>query len=360
MLYRKDLFPLPFQAVVCCAALCTAPAVLAMESWGTQADALNRNCIAQDCSGGAVGGGDSTFSPEVINFQGSPATNEVDGILGTATVTASFEPAGPGLAVMKQTGVATGGLLGIATAEGNTLDLVTYSGAPTTVTLTVDLTGTHSGPTSGADNGIDGIEGTVRLFRDASDIVSIDQQSSITLSCLGKCYSAEETVIVEIADGGPPASASIDIDLVDGDQFYIHGQFTVDGAGGGVASSPNSFSYSFSQSAGLTSLAGGGAVPGDSDGDGLLDDVDNCLEQGNPDQRDTDMDGIGNQCDPDVSSPNDCVVSFEDLGVYRSNFFVAGDLDTDNNGDGITDFTDLGVVKAFFFGQPGPSANGCN
>ncbi len=99
--------------------------------------------------------------------------------------------------------------------------------------------------------------------------------------------------------------------------------------------------------------------PADFDDDGVPDVVDNCLLVANPDQRDTDNDDVGNVCDPDVAVPNDCRVNFADLEVYRSNFFLQGDIDTDNNGDGITNFADLEVLKALFFSIPGPSAQGC-
>ncbi|MFC1800628.1 hypothetical protein ACFLYT_01085, partial [Nanoarchaeota archaeon] len=41
----------------------------------------------------------------------------------------------------------------------------------------------------------------------------------------------------------------------------------------------------------------------DSDGDGVGDDVDNCVDDANPDQEDNDGDGIGNVCDPDTLYP---------------------------------------------------------
>jgi hypothetical protein len=99
----------------------------------------------------------------------------------------------------------------------------------------------------------------------------------------------------------------------------------------------------------------------DTDGDGVADVNDNCVQVANADQRDTDADNIGNFCDPDVAEPNDCVVNVIDLGVYKNNFFQRGDIDTDNNGDGNTNALDLGILKSQFFGPPGPSGlpNAC-
>jgi len=45
-----------------------------------------------------------------------------------------------------------------------------------------------------------------------------------------------------------------------------------------------------------------GNVAFDSDGDGVPDGDDNCPEVPNPDQRDTDGDGVGDECDPDPGS----------------------------------------------------------
>ncbi|MEL7448727.1 MAG: hypothetical protein AAFN78_05930 [Pseudomonadota bacterium] len=91
----------------------------------------------------------------------------------------------------------------------------------------------------------------------------------------------------------------------------------------------------------------------DSDGDGYDDNEDNCTLTFNPLQRDTDGDYYGNMCDGDFTG--DFVINFEDLGVMKSNFFVAGDTDTDLNGDGATNFSDLAVLKGLFFTNPGPT-----
>jgi len=90
----------------------------------------------------------------------------------------------------------------------------------------------------------------------------------------------------------------------------------------------------------------------DTDGDGVPDSQDNCQTVSNPDQRDTNADGFGNACDPDLN--NDGIVNFADLAMMRSKFF-SGDGDADLNGDGVVNFADLARLKSFFFKPPGPS-----
>lgn len=91
----------------------------------------------------------------------------------------------------------------------------------------------------------------------------------------------------------------------------------------------------------------------DSDNDGIFDHVDNCLLAANANQRDTDEDGYGNQCDADFDQ--NCVVNFIDLNIIAAFFLVPGDFDTDLNGDGVTNFIDFSVVASSFLSPPGPS-----
>lgn len=92
--------------------------------------------------------------------------------------------------------------------------------------------------------------------------------------------------------------------------------------------------------------------PPETDGDGVPDDVDNCVLHANPGQQDTDGDGYGNACDPDLN--NDLIVNPIDLGMFRVVFFTS-DADADFNSDGVVNPQDLGVMRAFFFSPPGPS-----
>ena len=100
-------------------------------------------------------------------------------------------------------------------------------------------------------------------------------------------------------------------------------------------------------------------LPVDSDGDTINDSLDNCTLVANPDQRDTDGDGFGNQCDPDLD--NDNVVNFLDLALLKSVFFTFPqsanwNADAELNGDDAVNFIDLPQMKSVFFQAPGPGA----
>ena len=101
----------------------------------------------------------------------------------------------------------------------------------------------------------------------------------------------------------------------------------------------------------------------DFDGDGVLNDSDNCLLSANPTQLDTDADNIGNACDADLN--NDCSVNFADLAELAAGFFPVNDPEADFDGDGSVNFGDLAFMKSTFFNGPNPGpgpsglANAC-
>ena len=72
------------------------------------------------------------------------------------------------------------------------------------------------------------------------------------------------------------------------------------------------------------------ATSNDSDGDGIADDQDNCPAVANPDQLDTDEDGLGDACDPD--DDNDGVEDDDDNCPLIANADQA-DFDADGLGD---------------------------
>ncbi|MBT8131359.1 MAG: trypsin-like peptidase domain-containing protein, partial [Gammaproteobacteria bacterium] len=116
----------------------------------------------------------------------------------------------------------------------------------------------------------------------------------------------------------------------------------------------------------LGSLGFACLIPGDTDGDSVPDELDNCTLAANPQQTDSDQDGIGNACDADINQQNDCLVNFADLSVLTSAFFSVPTAeqwnpDADFNGDNIVNFSDLSVLSEQFFLSPGPSSlpNNC-
>ncbi len=93
----------------------------------------------------------------------------------------------------------------------------------------------------------------------------------------------------------------------------------------------------------------------DADSDGLQDIDDNCLLKPNSNQRDTDHDGFGNICDPDLN--NDYVVNNEDVRIMKRQFLRKKPLaDADLNGDNKVNFSDLAIMKLFIGKTPGPKA----
>jgi hypothetical protein len=100
----------------------------------------------------------------------------------------------------------------------------------------------------------------------------------------------------------------------------------------------------------------------DDDDDGVPNATDNCIlvangpkqpDAGGASQRDTNGDGYGNACDPDLDGNE--VVNFGDLAIMKSVFFGT-DEDTDLNGDGAVNFADLAIMKQSLFKAPGPAA----
>jgi len=93
----------------------------------------------------------------------------------------------------------------------------------------------------------------------------------------------------------------------------------------------------------------------DVDSDGKQDVADNCLLKPNADQRDTDGDGFGNLCDPDLN--NDFVVDNSDLNLMKAQFLKkTPNSNSDLDGDGKVNFKDLAILKTFMGKVPGPQA----
>ncbi len=92
----------------------------------------------------------------------------------------------------------------------------------------------------------------------------------------------------------------------------------------------------------------------DTDGDGIDDSADNCTLVENADQRDTNGDGFGNACDPDLD--NNGVVNFADIALWTPLFNTpCGDVDEDFDGSGSCNFADYALFPDYFLQPPGPS-----
>jgi hypothetical protein len=93
----------------------------------------------------------------------------------------------------------------------------------------------------------------------------------------------------------------------------------------------------------------------DSDGDGVYDVQDNCLDVSNAEQADTDEDDCGNLCDADYD--NNGSFGFTDFGLFVPTF---GTDDEEMchiepvSGCTVT-FADFGFYLGNFGGIPGPS-----
>lgn len=103
----------------------------------------------------------------------------------------------------------------------------------------------------------------------------------------------------------------------------------------------------------------------DTDGDGIPDAEDNCRLHHNPAQRDSDEDGIGNRCDPDVDNNGRVETSWGHIyprprrgdleAIALTIRSGRHDANHDLDGDGRVDENDLALAQLWLFRPPGPS-----
>jgi len=106
-----------------------------------------------------------------------------------------------------------------------------------------------------------------------------------------------------------------------------------------------------------------GAGPdADTDGDGVQDNIDNCVNKANASQTDTNQEGLGNACDADYN--NDNVVGAPDFAILLATFAksegaVGYNPAVDSNDDGVVGAPDFASLLSQFAGAPGPSGRAC-
>lgn len=91
----------------------------------------------------------------------------------------------------------------------------------------------------------------------------------------------------------------------------------------------------------------------DEDKDGVDDKIDNCVIVANPNQRDTDADGIGNLCDADLD--NSGFVNSIDFSMFKQRL-LSRDPDADLDGNGFVNSIDFSMFKKLLLKRPGPSS----
>ncbi len=103
-------------------------------------------------------------------------------------------------------------------------------------------------------------------------------------------------------------------------------------------------------------LWGTPAFAGEHDGDGVDDDIDNCLMINNATQDDTDLDDCGNLCDADYD--NDGIVGILDFGQFVNAYLTNDEEKIHRDGQvagGTVGLLDLGLFGALYLTVPGPS-----
>ena len=100
----------------------------------------------------------------------------------------------------------------------------------------------------------------------------------------------------------------------------------------------------------------------DTDGDGIVDSMDNCQLTPNPLQQDVNGDGYGNICDADLN--NSGTVTTADFGLLRSVLGQSASSSptaaaADLNGSGTVTTADFGLLRVRLGTAPGPSGLSC-
>lgn len=116
----------------------------------------------------------------------------------------------------------------------------------------------------------------------------------------------------------------------------------------------------FLLAAGFAALSNAGVTLPDQDADGIPDEWDNCLVAPNPSQLDSDLDGIGNECDCDFDNNNFCDGS--DFLIFGANYLMSvppANPNCDMDGNLFVDGSDFLLFGGLYLQAPGPSGLAC-
>ncbi len=100
--------------------------------------------------------------------------------------------------------------------------------------------------------------------------------------------------------------------------------------------------------------------PADTDGDGVLDPYDNCINVANANQCDSDADGFGNRCDADLGpGTGNGATNAQDTTLFRSQLGQPSVAPTYNKADlncnGVVNAQDTTIFRSLLGSGPGPS-----
>ena len=206
----------------------------------------------------------------------------------------------------------------------------------------------------------DGFDRLVKMHeRDGVD--SVDPTVAPTLTAQPLLQSADANVEFLLTINATTTSSSLSYFLVSAPEGM-----TIDASTGEISWTPSVSQNSETAYKVVVLLVGGdggvsnvqfdievGKTYTNSDADSVADNIDNCIDKVNEDQRDSDNDGFGNACDADLN--NDGIVNFADMAILKS-WFGTNDVDADFDGNGTVGVEDLELLKQQFGGAPGPSA----
>ena len=172
--------------------------------------------------------------------------------------------------------------------------------------------------------------------------INTDGEVSIKLDIAANDEVKTYPLVINATSGGSPITVkSVGIDLI----VVINNSNDLDGDGilNDVDNCPNKANADQKDTDG----DGKGDVCDDSDGDGVFDDADNCINTANTDQVDLDKDGIGDVCDDDkdgdgIKNDVDNCPLIANADQLDSDGDGKGDVcdDDDKDGDGIIDRDD--------------------